>query len=119
MNLEIYGHQVLAVEEVVTEKQTAIVKTHYDMLKHTEIYTPEQIFVGQPTDIRILCKNYLNELLTEENTPVTVEVNGVAQEFVPLAGEVVFTVTCDLSGDITIKTAVDKWRNDEKVIKGV
>lgn len=119
MNLEIDGFEVLKIEEVVTATQTAIIKTHYDFLKHTEIIVPEQCIVGEQVQIKVICKDYLGTVLASETTPIIVEVSGVQQSLNPINGEILFPFSSELTGDFAISTAMISWRNDSKTIKVV
>lgn len=119
MNFEVIGHEVLKVEEISTERQAVIIKTHYDFVKHTEIACPDIVQVGQEIQIVVTCKNYLDEVLLDEETPVLITVNGLQNEYTPSSGTLTFTFISDLTGEFNIETTVPLWRNDKKKIKVV
>lgn len=107
MEYIVENHEVLSVEEVVTTKQTAIVKKHYTFVKHIKAEVSNNI-------ITFRWETWEEESLPFE--PVEVEISGELIETATLTLE---EPELELTGEgqIIVKTLNEKVKNVELVVE--
>jgi hypothetical protein len=116
MRLEVAGHEILSVEEVATEKQTAIVKTHKGMVYVTDLSYDG---VNKKVSASVLKWNESTSqhtLDTAYAAPIIFEYEGTQVESTPVDGVAVIDFVTDVAGEHIVKTVNEKMRNGEVVI---
>jgi hypothetical protein len=110
------GYQVMKVKEVVTTKQTAIVKTHHDM-----VYVTDLSYDGVNKKVSASVFKWdestsQHTLDAAHATPIIFEYEGTQVESTPVDGVAIIDFVTDVAGEHIVKTVNEKMRNGEVII---
>lgn len=111
MNLEVQGKQVLKVEEITTETQTAIVKSFYCYYYKTIL-----LYDAVTKKVRATVYNHLDEIQSDFNEDIIFDYEGNKITITTVQGVATIDFNVTLSGEHTIKTANEMLDNGEVVV---
>lgn len=118
MLLEIVGHEVLQVEEIITPSQTAIVKTHFAFLKRINLNAPATnvtintplVITGQWQIFNLEQNAYVDDPDESRNVLLTITGTGQPVEITltPINGKIEFEFESPVAGTFKIRAEASK-----------
>lgn len=108
---EAHGDETLVVEEVETENQAAIVKTHYCFAKKLVISGSGAAAVGSLLPVIVAYQDWQGNSLPDENRPIHVSVTGPGQAqklvLTPVNGQAEFDFVSEVPGAFVIRATAE------------
>lgn len=104
-------NEIMRIEEVITETQVAIVKTHYCWAKKLIISGCSATATNTPLPITVVYQDWQDNPLPDENRPIKITITGPGQptELVlnPVGGQAEFDFVSEVAGTFKIRATAE------------